>query len=92
MARRCVLLAFLFTAWASAAPATAAPATCADLITGFNDAVRDSRIDDAQRFVDRIVVDDACSGLMVAAQRRLSALRLGLAQNPLAAGAPATET
>jgi outer membrane protein OmpA-like peptidoglycan-associated protein len=60
--------------------AEAAPADCATLVAGFNAAVRDARIEDAQGIVDRIAVDDSCATMMVAAQRRLSALRLGLAQ------------
>jgi outer membrane protein OmpA-like peptidoglycan-associated protein len=72
-------------------PAAASAEDCQSLLDQFNTAV-DSGVDSqAQSLVDKIATSAECGRYQVAAQKRLAALRLNLAQLMMARGRPSSD-
>jgi outer membrane protein OmpA-like peptidoglycan-associated protein len=72
-------------------PVYASAEDCQPLLDNFNRAVDSGSEGEAQKLVDRIATSPDCGRYQVPAQRRLSALRLNLAQLMMARGRPVSD-
>jgi outer membrane protein OmpA-like peptidoglycan-associated protein len=72
-------------------PACALAEDCQPLLEDFNRAIDSGSESEGQKLVDRIATSPDCGRYQVPAQRRLSALRLNLAQLMMARGRPVSD-